>query len=85
VYAIAVTAVVYRKLSWQNFVDACTGAVRTTGLIVFMIGAAASFGWLLAYLQVPTAAVEVLTSISHGDRHWWWPMCPRCRFGCRGC
>jgi tripartite ATP-independent transporter DctM subunit len=64
VYAIAVTAVIYRKLSWQNFVDACTGAVRTTGLIVFVIGAAASFGWLLAYLQVP-AAVEVLTSITH--------------------
>jgi len=65
VYAIAVTAVVYRKLSWQNFVDACTGAVRTTGLIVFVIGAAASFGWLLAYLQVPASAVEVLTSITH--------------------
>jgi TRAP-type C4-dicarboxylate transport system permease large subunit len=41
VYASAVTAVIYRKLSWQNFVDACTGAVRTTGLIVFVIGAAA--------------------------------------------
>jgi tripartite ATP-independent transporter DctM subunit len=39
--------------------------VRTTGLIVFVIGAAASFGWLLAYLQVPSAAVEVLTGITH--------------------
>jgi tripartite ATP-independent transporter DctM subunit len=39
--------------------------VRTTGLIVFVIGAAASFGWLLAYLQVPAAAVQVLTSITH--------------------
>jgi tripartite ATP-independent transporter DctM subunit len=65
VYAIAVTGVVYRKLSWENFVDACAGAVRTTGLIVFVIGAAASFGWLLAYLQVPSAAVSVLTSITH--------------------
>jgi tripartite ATP-independent transporter DctM subunit len=65
VYAIAVTGLVYRNLSWKNFVDACAGAVRTTGLIVFVIGAAASFGWLLAYLQVPAAAVSVLTSITH--------------------
>jgi tripartite ATP-independent transporter DctM subunit len=65
VYAVAVTAVVYRKLTLQNFVEACSGAVRTTGLIVFVIGAAASFGWLLAYLQVPTAAVNLLTSLTH--------------------
>ena len=34
------------------------------GLILFVIGAAASFGWLLAYLQVPTAAVDALTSVA---------------------
>ncbi len=68
VYAVATTAVVYRKLTWRNFLEACTGAVRTTGLIVFVIGAAASFGWLLAYLQVPAAAVSVLTSVTH-DRN----------------
>ena len=44
--------------------EAVTGAARTAGLILFVIGAAASFGWLLAYLQVPAAAVEVLTSVA---------------------
>ncbi len=68
VYAVAVTALVYRRLTWHNFVEACSGAVRTTGLIVFVIGAAASFGWLLAYLQIPAAAVSVLTHITH-DRN----------------
>ena len=38
--------------------------MRTTGLILFVIGAAASFGWLLAYLQVPAAAVEALTAVA---------------------
>src|SRR5215475_2098581 len=47
VYAVAVTAIVYRNLSFASFIAACTGAVRTTGLILFVIGAAASFGWLL--------------------------------------
>ena len=46
------------------FREAVTGAARTAGLILFVIGAAASFGWLLAYLQVPAAAVELLTSIT---------------------
>ncbi len=49
---------------FANFVAACTGAVRTTGLILFVIGAAASFGWLLAYLEVPAAAVKLLTGIA---------------------
>lgn len=64
VYAVLITSVVYRKLTWNSFVTTCAGAVRTTGLILFVIGAAASFGWLLAYLQVPAAAVEVLTGIT---------------------
>jgi tripartite ATP-independent transporter DctM subunit len=63
-YALLVTGFLYRRLTWRHFLDTCIGAVRTTGLILFVIGAAASFGWLLAYLQVPTAAVEALTSVS---------------------
>jgi tripartite ATP-independent transporter DctM subunit len=63
-YALAVTGLAYRKLSWPVFAETCAGAVRTTGLILFVIGAAASFGWLLAYLQVPAAAVEALTAVA---------------------
>jgi tripartite ATP-independent transporter DctM subunit len=63
-YALLVTGLAYRQLSWTIFVETCAGAVRTTGLIVFVIGTAAAFGWLLAYLQVPAAAVDALTSIA---------------------
>jgi tripartite ATP-independent transporter DctM subunit len=63
-YAVLVTSVIYRQFTWHSFVETCAGAVRTTGLILFVIGAAASFGWLLAYLQVPAAAVEVLTGVT---------------------
>ncbi len=65
IYAVLIAGLVYRKLTWENFLETCSGAVRTTGLILFIIGAAASFGWLLAYLQVPAAAVEFLSGISH--------------------
>jgi tripartite ATP-independent transporter DctM subunit len=63
-YALLITCFVYRQLTWGNFLETCSGAVRTTGLIVFVIGTAAAFGWLLAYMQVPSAAVDALTAVS---------------------
>ncbi|ALN84817.1 TRAP transporter, DctM subunit [Lysobacter capsici] len=64
VYALLVTALVYRKLRWRDFLETVASAARTTGMILFVIASAASFGWLLAYLQVPTAAVDALTSLT---------------------
>jgi tripartite ATP-independent transporter DctM subunit len=64
VYAVLVTTFLYRKLTLHAFLEACAGAARTTGLILFVIGTAASFGWLLAYLQIPAAAVDLLTGIA---------------------
>jgi tripartite ATP-independent transporter DctM subunit len=68
VYAILVTALVYRRFGLRSFLDTCAHAVRTTGLILFVIGTAGAFGWLLAYLQVPAAVVAGLQAIGH-DRN----------------
>ncbi len=65
VYALLVTAVLYRQLSWRAFLGAVLHAARTTGVILFVIAAAAVFGWLLAYLEVPTATVAALQAIAH--------------------
>ncbi len=65
VYALLVTGVLYRELGWRTFVGTITHAARTTGAILFVIAAASVFGWLLAYLQVPTAAVEALQQVAH--------------------
>jgi tripartite ATP-independent transporter DctM subunit len=64
VYALGVTTLVYRKLRWRDFLETVMGAARTTGAILFVIAAAAVFGWLLAYLQVPAAAVGALQSVA---------------------
>ena len=68
VYALSVTLLIYRDLSLRDFIEACTGAAATTGAIVFVIAASAVFGWLLAYLEVPAAAVNALQSVAH-DRN----------------
>ncbi|MEO6689788.1 MAG: TRAP transporter large permease [Dokdonella sp.] len=68
VYALFVTALIHRRLGWRDFIETCAGAARTSGMILLVIAAAASFGWLLAYLEVPTAAVNALTHLTH-DRN----------------
>ena len=65
VYALLVTTVLYRQLRWREFFDTVIHAARSTGVILFVIATAAVFGWLLAYLQVPAAAVEFLQSFAH--------------------
>ncbi|HYM86502.1 MAG TPA: TRAP transporter large permease [Pseudoxanthomonas sp.] len=65
VYALLVTSVLYRQLGIREFFATVTHAARTTGVILFVIATAAVFGWLLAYLQVPAAAVDALQSIAH--------------------
>jgi tripartite ATP-independent transporter DctM subunit len=64
VYALLVTFVVYRSLSWHDFVEATMAAVRTTAMVLMVIGTAAAFGWLLAFLKVPTMMVSFLQGVS---------------------
>jgi tripartite ATP-independent transporter DctM subunit len=63
-YALLVTAVVYRQFGVRDFLDTVMGAAKTTGAILFVIAAATVFGWLLAYLQVPVAAVNALQAVA---------------------
>ncbi len=64
VYAVLVTAFVMRTLSWNEFVAATLGAVRTTAMVLLIVGAAAAFGWLMAYLKVPHAMITFMKSLS---------------------
>ena len=64
IYAFLVTLLVYRSMSWSNFVHCVTGAVRTTAMVLFIIGAAASFGWLMAYLRVAPILTEFVGQLT---------------------
>jgi tripartite ATP-independent transporter DctM subunit len=63
-YAVVVTVVVYRRLGWAEFKAACASAAHTAGIILFVISAAALFGWLLAYLEVPVQVVTGVRSLA---------------------
>lgn len=64
VYALLVTALAYRTMSWANFTAATFAAVRTTAMVLMVIGCAAAFGWLLAYLRVPASMIAFMRDIS---------------------
>ncbi|MEW9836141.1 TRAP transporter large permease subunit [Mesorhizobium sp. ZMM04-4] len=63
-YAILVTLFVYRSLGWRNFVRATLGSVRTTAMVLLIIGTAASFAWLMAYLRIPAQLIAWMGAVS---------------------
>ncbi|WP_425074513.1 TRAP transporter large permease [Sagittula sp. S175] len=64
IYALAVTWFVYRSLPFAEFVEATKSAVRTSSMVLLVIGSAAAFGWLLAYLKVPADLVTWMKGLS---------------------
>lgn len=63
-YALLVTLAAYRTMSWKEFVHATIGAVRTTSMVLVIIGTAAAFAWLMAYLKVPAQLIGWLNTVS---------------------
>ncbi|MER9963797.1 TRAP transporter large permease [Mesorhizobium sp. M0045] len=64
IYALFVTVFVYRQMTWEGFVHATYGAVRTTAMVLLIIGMAAAFSWLMAFLKVPAALIASMNAIS---------------------
>ena len=63
-YALFVTVFVYRQMSWNDFKHATFGAVRTTAMVLLIIGMAGAFSWLMAFLKVPASLVAWMNTIS---------------------
>jgi len=64
IYTVIVAVLVYRSLDWAGFVRASINAVKTTAMVLMIIGTAAAFGWLLAVTEVPTLLSTTLLAIS---------------------
>lgn len=63
-YSLVLTALVYRSLSWDKFVESCAKSVKTTGVVLALIGISATFGYFLTYFAVPELVGELMSSIS---------------------
>tara|TARA_R110002049_G_scaffold83587_2_gene212801 strand:- start:6509 stop:7789 length:1281 start_codon:yes stop_codon:yes gene_type:complete len=64
IYAIVVTGLVYRELTWASFKAAVIQAVKTTSLVMILVGCASAFSYLLALYNVPEMLTTGLMAIS---------------------
>ncbi|MFY8086755.1 MAG: TRAP transporter large permease [Rubrivivax sp.] len=64
-WALAITVLAYRSLSWENFLKACAKACKTTGVVLFLIGISSAFGYFMALYEVPQKTGELMQWVSN--------------------
>jgi tripartite ATP-independent transporter DctM subunit len=64
VYSIILTFVVYRTMTWEKFTKAAARAVKTTGVVLLLIGVSTMFQYLAALYQLADLAGEFLSQMS---------------------
>lgn len=64
IYALLVTILVYRSLSWENLVKAAAKAAKTTGVVLLLIGVSTVFGYLISLYDLAQLASDSLAKIS---------------------
>ena len=63
-YALVITVLVYRSLSWEGFKTAVVSSVRTTSMVMILIACAGAFAYMLTFYRVPDKTVELVTGIT---------------------
>ncbi len=64
VWALAVSCFVYREMTLKKLIQAFKNTIKTLSIIMYLIGISAAFGWLVAYLQVPTTVAKAIFSFT---------------------
>ena len=65
VYAIFVTAVIYREASLRQIFDSGARAMYLTGLIFIIVSVAGLYAWLLTISGIAQAAVDLIAHLHH--------------------
>ena len=64
IWALLVTIVVYRNLTWENFKVAVAASVRTSAVVFLLVGTATAFAYLLALYRLPDLLTGGMLAIS---------------------
>ncbi len=65
-YAVIVTRIVYRDISWREILECAARTVRLTAQVFVIVACASVFSWLLTVNQVPAAIVQWLQEMNLG-------------------
>ena len=64
IYALFLSAVIYRSLRWEQFLKAASKAVKTTGVVLLLIGISAAFGYIISLYEVPALTGRSLSAVT---------------------
>jgi tripartite ATP-independent transporter DctM subunit len=64
IYALGLTLLVYRSMTWENFLKAGAKAVKTTGVVLLLIGVSNTFGYLISLYEVAEITGKALAGVS---------------------
>ena len=64
VYILFIGCVVYKKITWKNFLNASTETMESTAIILFIAASASLFSWILTVSQVNMYISETILSIT---------------------
>lgn len=63
-YAFIVGVFVYKEIRWSQLPKIFIDSAITSGVVIFMVGAASSFSWILAFEQVPAQLASLMLNVS---------------------
>lgn len=63
-YAAFLGIVVYREMGVGDIWPVVVGSVKTTASVLFLIGCASAFAWMMTLLQIPAKATNLLLSFT---------------------
>jgi C4-dicarboxylate transporter DctM subunit len=68
VYSLLVGMVIYKELKLSDLPEIILSSIKTSAMVLFIIAAASSFGWLIALEQYPPQIASLLNNFS--DKPW---------------
>lgn len=64
IWAFFVTMCIYRDYKWRDLPKLVHRTVKTLSIVMILIGFAASFGYIMTLMQIPSAITHLFTSVS---------------------
>lgn len=68
VYAILISTIVYREMTFGGFVEVLIQAGRSTAMVMFLVGAAMVAAWLITVAQLPQQLAGMLAPLIDNPR-----------------
>ncbi|MGE8358770.1 TRAP transporter large permease subunit [Pseudomonas sp.] len=68
VYALFVSLVIYRELTWKSMYQVLVSSVMTTAMVMFLVASAMVAAWMITVADLPSSVIEVLEPLMDSPR-----------------